>query len=260
MLLHKESLNELRQHFRLNIYEIKIWTSLLSRGIAAASELAEISSVPRSRCYDVLESLEKKGFIMMKIGKPIKYIAVEPEAIMERVEKQLKEEAEQKIQIMEELKETDIFKELELLHKTGIKKIDVDSITDSVVGRNNVNRFIKEMILRAGKSVTIVTNKEGIRQKLKILKKLNENLIKRKIKVRVYTNDEESINASLKGIEISKINYNGRFVNVDNEEIFFVMGQDKEYSSGIWVKSQFFVSNLNALIENSGIFAIETFK
>ena len=145
MLLHKESLDELRQRFKLNIYEAKIWTSLLSRGIAAASELAEISGVPRSRCYDVLESLEKKGFIIMKIGKPIKYIAVQPEA-------------EQQIQIVDNLEGTDIFQELELLHKTGVKKIDVESVTDSVVGRSNVNRFLKDMLLRAKKTATIVTN------------------------------------------------------------------------------------------------------
>jgi len=40
--------------------------------------------VPRSRCYDVLESLEKKGFIISKIGKPLKYIAVPPEEVVER--------------------------------------------------------------------------------------------------------------------------------------------------------------------------------
>ena len=89
MLLQKESLQELRERFKLNIYEIKIWTSLLGKGIAAASELAELSGVPRSRCYDVLESLEKKGFIIMKIGKPIKYIAVQPNAVVEREKKRL---------------------------------------------------------------------------------------------------------------------------------------------------------------------------
>src|SRR3989304_5662825 len=103
MLLQKESLNDLRQRFKLNIYEIKIWTSLLSRGIAAASELAEISGVPRSRCYDVLESLEKKGFIIMKIGKPIKYIAVQPDAVVDRVKNRLQEEADEKLRIGEGL-------------------------------------------------------------------------------------------------------------------------------------------------------------
>jgi len=64
MIVKEEFLSRLRRYFGLNLYEVKIWTALLSRGIAAASQLAEISGVPRSRCYDVLESLEKKGFII----------------------------------------------------------------------------------------------------------------------------------------------------------------------------------------------------
>ena len=56
----------------LNLYEVKIWTALLSRGVSTAGELSDIANVPRSRTYDVLESLEKKGFIIMKLGKPIK--------------------------------------------------------------------------------------------------------------------------------------------------------------------------------------------
>ena len=250
MLLHKDSFNELRQRFKLNIYEVKIWTSLLSRGIAAASELAEISGVPRSRCYDVLESLEKKGFIIMKIGKPIKYIAVQPEAVMDRVKKRVQEEAEQQINMVEKLEETDIFKELELLHKTGIKKIDVEGITDSVVGRSNINRFLKDMLLRAKKHAVIVTNEEGVNHKIKVLRKVKENLAKRKVKVKFYTNAK--VNSDLGSVEIFETKHDARFVNIDNEEIFFVMaGKDPEYDSGVWIKSPFFVSALNDLFEKS---------
>ena len=251
MLLQKETLQELRERFKLNIYEIKIWTSLLSRGIAAASELAELSGVPRSRCYDVLESLEKKGFIIMKIGKPIKYIAVQPEAVVDRVKKKLQEDAEQQIQIVENLADTDIFKELELLHKTGIKKINVEDITDSVVGRNNVNRFIKDMLLRAKKSVTIVTNEDGIKNKVKVLRKVKDNLSKKKIKVKFYTN-APTANVDLGNIEVLSTKHDGRFVNIDNEEIFFIMAEkDPEYHSGVWIKSPYFVSALNELFEKS---------
>lgn len=250
MLLQKESLNELRQRFKLNIYEVKIWTSLLSRGIAAASELAELSGVPRSRCYDVLESLEKKGFIIMKIGKPIKYIAVQPEAVMDRVKKRLEEEAEQQVRIVEKLEKTDIFKELELLHKTGIKRINVNDITDSVVGRNNVNRFLKDMLLRAKKSVTIVTNEEGVKNKVKVLRKVNANLAKKNIKVKFYTN--ANVNLDLDNVEVLDTKHDIRFVNVDNEEIFFVMADSNpENYSGVWIKSPHFVNVLNTLFEKS---------
>jgi len=248
MLMQKETIQELRERFKLNIYEIKIWTSLLSRGIAAASELAEISGVPRSRCYDVLESLEKKGFIIMKIGKPIKYIAVQPEAVLDRVKKKVQEDAEQQIETVEKLADTDIFKELELLHKTGIKKVNVEDITDSVVGRSNVNRFLKDMLLRAKRSVTVVTNEEGIKHKVKVLRKVKDSLDKKKVKVKFYTN----ANVDLGNVEVLETKHDARFVNIDNEEIFFVMaGKDPEYDSGVWIKSPYFVSALNDLFVKS---------
>ncbi|MDO8628634.1 MAG: helix-turn-helix domain-containing protein, partial [Nanoarchaeota archaeon] len=87
MIVKDEFLNKLRQYFGLNLYEVRIWTALLSRGVSTAGELSDIGNVPRSRAYDVLESLEKKGFVVMKLGKPIKYLAVEPREVVERVKK-----------------------------------------------------------------------------------------------------------------------------------------------------------------------------
>lgn len=250
MLLQKQSLQELRERFNLNIYEIKIWTSLLGKGIATASDLAEISGVPRSRCYDVLESLEKKGFIIMKIGKPIKYMAVQPEAVVDRVQKKLKEDAEDQIKSVENLAETDIFRELELLHKTGIKRVDVEDVTDYVVGRTNVNRFMKDMLLKAKKSVTVVTNESGIKHKVKILRKVKDNLAKKRVNVKFYTN--ANVIVDLGNIQILSTKYDARFVNIDNEEMFFVMaGKNPDYDSGVWIKSPHFVNALNNLFEKS---------
>ncbi|MEM7823019.1 MAG: helix-turn-helix domain-containing protein, partial [Candidatus Aenigmatarchaeota archaeon] len=41
----------------LNLYERKLFVALLAKGVATAAELSEIANVPRSRSYDVLESL-----------------------------------------------------------------------------------------------------------------------------------------------------------------------------------------------------------
>ena len=54
-------INKVRAQFGLNVYETKVWLSLLAKGQATIGEIAEISGVPRSRIYDVLESLEKEG-------------------------------------------------------------------------------------------------------------------------------------------------------------------------------------------------------
>ena len=89
MIVKEEFLSRLRKIFDLNLYEVKVWTALLSRGTSTAGELSNISDVPRSRTYDILESLEKKGFIVMKLGKPIKFVALKPEEVVERVKKNL---------------------------------------------------------------------------------------------------------------------------------------------------------------------------
>ena len=66
MIVKEEFMGKLRRHFNLNLYEVRIWTALLSRGVSTAGELSSISDVPRSRTYDILESLEKKGFNIIK--------------------------------------------------------------------------------------------------------------------------------------------------------------------------------------------------
>src|SRR3989338_2041302 len=102
MIVKDEFLGKLRGFFSLNLYEVKIWTALLSRGVSTAGELSDIANVPRSRSYDVLESLEKKGFVIMKLGKPIKYIAVPPKEVVERVKKNVQDyaKAEESVTMM----------------------------------------------------------------------------------------------------------------------------------------------------------------
>src|SRR6056300_297540 len=112
MIVKDEFLSRLRRYFQLNLYEVKIWTALLSRGVSSAGELSDISNVPRSRSYDVLESLEKKGFIIMKIGKPIKYIAVPPNEVLERVKGKIKEDADTQAKSLENLRESEVLGEL----------------------------------------------------------------------------------------------------------------------------------------------------
>src|SRR3989344_3182567 len=100
----------------LNTYEVKLWTALLPRGVSTAGELSDIANVPRSRSYDVLESLEKKGFIVMKLGKPIKYLAVPPQEVLDRVKKKVQEDADKQTNLLDTLKDSTILSELAKLH------------------------------------------------------------------------------------------------------------------------------------------------
>ena len=146
MVISEENIKRLRTIFNLNIYEVKIWTALLSKGVDTAGGLSEITNVPRSRAYDVLESLEKRGFIIMKLGRPIKYLAVEPNEIIKRAKKNHEEKAKREVKALEEVRNTEIFTELDLLFKQGINHIDPNSIAGTFKGRRAIYDQIQSLI------------------------------------------------------------------------------------------------------------------
>src|SRR3989339_687895 len=160
MIVQKDFLNKLKD-FGLNSYESKLWIALLSRGVSTAGELSDISNVPRSRAYDVLESLEKKGFIIVKVGKPIKYLAVTPGEVIERVKRKVIEEADQRNKILSNLRESEVLEELNTLHTEGIKLIDPTDKSGAFRGRDKSYEHLSTMIKNAKKSVILMTSKNG---------------------------------------------------------------------------------------------------
>ncbi len=247
-------LQAVKQQFDLNIYEAKIWTSLLSRGVASAAELAEISKVPRSRCYDVLESLEKKGFIIMKIGKPIEYIAVKPDVILERLKKEKEMSTKQQIELIDSVKDDDVFSELELLHNSAIKHVDIAEISKSIIGRTAINKQVKQLLKNAGKSIVIVSDAHSTERSVKPLKSLLPALRKKGVSVEVYATYDKKLAKKLSGASYNDYKTDSNFVLVDNKEVVFLVsssGVVPEYEVAIWIESPFFVQALSMLFRMS---------
>jgi HTH-type transcriptional regulator, sugar sensing transcriptional regulator len=257
MIVKEEFLSKLRRYFSLNLYEVKIWAALLSRGVSTAGELSDIANVPRSRSYDVLESLEKKGFVIMKLGKPIKYIAVPPNEVVERVKKNMKSEADEKVKRLEDLKSTDVLAELNSLHTQGVELIEPADISGSLRGRHNLYNHIELTIRNAEETVTIMTTSQGLMRKVEGLKPVFEKLKKRGVKIRIAAPITKESLPAVKDIseaaEVRHTDSKARFIIVDGKEIIFMVLDDAEvhptYDIGIWVNTPFFASALEDLFE-----------
>lgn len=259
MIVKEEFLSKLRRYFSLNLYEAKVWTALLSRGVSTAGELSDIANVPRSRSYDVLESLEKKGFVVMKIGKPIKYIAVPPKEVLERVKKNLMQSTEDHIKKLDELKQTDLIEELNSLHTQGVELIEPTDLSGSLRGRLNLYNHIEFTIRGAEETVTIMTTAQGLIRKVEGLKPLLEELSGRGVKIHIAaplkTKEAQDVAKELEGIaEVKNIDHiSARFIIVDGAEVIFMVMNDDEvhptYDIGIWVNTPFFSSALEQLFE-----------
>lgn len=249
MIVKEEFLSRLRKIFDLNLYEVKVWAALLSRRQSTAGELASISDVPRSRTYDILESLEKKGFIVMKLGKPIKFVALKPEEVVERVKKNLVVEATEKSKRLEKLKGEDVLEELNNIFDEGVKYIDTNDLSGSIKGRQNLYNHIDMLIRGAEESIIFATTSEGMSRKMEVLMPSMEKAKKRGVDIKIAA----SVNTENKKVakELQKIGdvrdcqgLKARFIIIDKKELMFMVLDDEKtypsYDVGIWINTEFF--------------------
>ncbi len=258
MLIKEELLKKLRSAFDLNIYEVKIWAALLCRGVATAGELSDLSQIPRSRSYDVLDSLEKKGFVMMKLGKPINYIAIEPNEILRRVKDKVKKRSEERIIELENVKGEAIFNDLELLYTQGIKKVDPTNLSGALKGRDAVYIQLKNMLENAKSEVIIATTEAGAIRKAKKFKNLFTKLASKGVKIKIVAPIEIG-DAAIKEVkDVVKIkNIEGldaRFCVVDRKEALFFVSNDKDvhetYDSAVWISTPFFAEAFGTMFDS----------
>jgi len=257
MIAKPELVKQIKNYFKLNIYETNVWLALLSKGIATAGEIAEISNVPRSRTYDVLEGLEKQGFAIMKLGKPVKYIAVSPSVVIERLKNNLVNEAKERSEELAKIKSTEDYAQLMLLHKNGIEPIDPFDVSGMLKGRSNSYAHLKDLVSRAATEVKILTTASALSRK-KFLKPIFDSLKKKGVDVKIAVNgsDEEikALEKDFKSFELKKAQINSRFCIIDGKEVLFMMNPsnvDEENDHSVWINSKFFVSSMNSLFESA---------
>jgi len=260
MIIKDEFLSQLRKIFDLNLYEARVWTALLSRGVSTAGELSNISDVPRSRTYDILESLEKKGFIVMKMGKPIKFIALKPEEVVDRVKRNLVINAQEKSKRLEELKGDNVLDELNGLFENGVKFVEPSDLSGSLRGRQNMYNHLDMMVRNAEKNVVITTTEEGLNRKMETLMPTFEKAKKRGVNIRIaapITDGNIKIAKDLARVADIKdtkgSNMHGRFAIVDSSQLMFMLIDDKtvhpNYDVAVWLTTEYFAKAMEQMFD-----------
>lgn len=255
MLVKQELINKIKDYFSLNIYETKIWLALLGKGIASAGEVAGISKVPRSRAYDVLESLEKKGFAIVKLGKPVKYIGVKPKVILEKLKNNVRKDADEKVEVLSKIKETDEFAQLEALYQGGVDPVKREDVSAALRGKSNISNYLREIISNAQKEVIICTNADDIKSKVKLFQQTFATLKKNNIKIKIALSGDDRLIKQLEDTfqtKIKKMDIETKFFIVDKREILFYLAKTENNDDiAIWLNSDFFTSAFVSLFERA---------
>lgn len=233
----------------LNSYERKLYVTLIAKGTSNAGTLSELSGVPRSRTYDVLESLAEKGFVIIQSSKPLKYVAVDPKEALERLKAKYEENYKTMAERIEKVKKSKVLDELQRLFKNGVKTVDPTEFTGALKGRNSMHQQLQSLIRNSKKNFSLLTSMEGLIEFYENHIKLLEDAAKRGVKIRIAApmdkvNDE--IIKHLKEVaelrDIKNMKVSGRFAIADGKELIFALTRDTDTHPSqdlhLWTQSE----------------------
>jgi len=249
MLMRIENnIQTLLKRIGLNQYESAVYGALLSEGVSTVGGVAENSKVPRSRVYDVLRSLEKKGFTISQLGRPIKYSAIKPEMIVDKLKKGAENEYQKQIGQIENLSD-DLVKELGKLVEDRGEEKSHEGIS-IIKGKENIHTHIKSMIRDADHTILKITDENGIDRLHKHHRAHLAEAKKRGVSTRILTSHQnQSITSDFKKLASTRHTkkITGRFLVKDGNESLLLTAPD----TGIWVKGEYLANSLGQLFDHA---------
>ena len=203
----------------LTSYEIRTYASLLKAGELTASDLSQKSGVPYSKIYEVLGTLEDKGWVGSDDSRPTKYFAKSPATALETT-KQKKESEFKDNQnvILNEL--------IPLYEKSGTsERPDIWVLS----GTLNIASKILEMIESCKNEVMIALPKAGedlVKQSLPKLRLLHD----KGVSITILTSDsmdKESLKAisRLATVKVKKGLFGGGIIS-DKRYVVILLGPE----------------------------------
>ncbi len=213
----------------LTNYEAQAYTSLLELGPMPAGRISQSAHVPYSKIYEVLGSLESKGWIETEHGRPSKYYPKPPSGALDTIKLQLEDNfTKNRTQILSELQP--IYEKKEVHEKPDIW---------IVRGQYNVLSKIQEMLERSKKEILIAVP-EIPTQVTKMLFVTLTHLKERGVKIFLMTTRDANKDALREFSEIGETRvrdqmFGGGIVSDSKEVVLVLAGQMEEAAAlAIW--------------------------
>lgn len=102
----KNAIKALRE-LGLTEYEARVYTALTRLKAGIASEIHQISGIPRPAVYGALKRLVMRGIVEVQPSKPMRYRVTDPAAALERLKSSFMTDAEAALHALEEVYSAD---------------------------------------------------------------------------------------------------------------------------------------------------------
>jgi sugar-specific transcriptional regulator TrmB len=215
------------QDFGLTDYEMKAYTSLLEYGVMTASQISASSKVPYSKIYEVLGSLERKGWVESNSGRPSKYYPKPPVEALEIT----------KLRLESAMKDNErlIISELQPLYE----KKEVHERPDIwiVRGESNILAKIRETLNRSQKELLIAT--PVLPESLaRMLNPILTHLKGQGVKIMVMTAKAASHNilktlTNVDEVRVRDQMFGGGLIS-DGKEVILLLSEEEKPTLAVW--------------------------
>ncbi|MBR9689317.1 MAG: TrmB family transcriptional regulator [Candidatus Altiarchaeota archaeon] len=257
MIIPRKVVDRVKHFIGLNLYETQIWLALLSHGVATAGELAEAAGVPRSRSYDILESLSKKGLVVVKSeGRPLKYMSVAPKQGLDNLKRYYAMSSEGVKDDLEGLKESSVIGELSDIFRKGEMVMELPELIGLVREKNNVFAHLSTLLNRSKTSIKIMATPHDVSELNSFYMSGIKEAKSRGVKVQVLVPTGTDSGELAKYAEVREIERPiSRSVVIDSKEalaMFMDPGAvHPTFDAGVWVNSTYVAKTMDRLFEEA---------
>lgn len=227
-----QEITELLERLGLTEYEAKTLTTLFKLRETEAPEISRIAQVPKTRVYDVLDRLTKKGLVIEIYGRPKKFRVTDPNNALESLIRRKKEEIKELEKRSSEIR--DVIGTVQKAEEESGEKVM------KVKDKQDFLRILEQEIGKAKNEVLAFTKLED--NHLALREALNDAL-KRKVDVKVVSKipsnySETAKKLSNQGIDLREIDHGINAYVIDKKRVVLGISdfskQKPEYHFTIW--------------------------
>jgi sugar-specific transcriptional regulator TrmB len=137
---------ELLQELGLKEYEARCFVALSRRPKGTAKEISEISAVPRTRVYDAIRVLERKGLVEVQHSNPKQFRAVSVDEAIETIRAEFVERTETLREALRDMDPAELAEEEAVSHEVW-----------SLSGETGIDARMQQLIDEAEREILLVS-------------------------------------------------------------------------------------------------------
>jgi sugar-specific transcriptional regulator TrmB len=222
----------------LTKYEALVYIALLKVVSATASEIHDISTVPRASVYPVLDQLQEKKLISVARSTPKRFAALSPEEGVAIMMSRIEQDASDAREI------------LSAIHRERISpEPSSEELIWNVYGIENIRRKLTEIITTASHDIRIIAHPQIISPEIRMLleekaKRTDVEIVTHqwegdyKGKMRVYVKKHPEMPRELDRVKDMMA---GGICIVDNRRVLVILGTGKEDAVALFSETEGFV-------------------